>query len=146
MLVEVTVALSLLTFIAMFLLRGNITALEAGNWTISQNMTDAYLTYEKAYGEQVPFEVFLGADSDWPLYPLSEETTVEVGRYPDGVVMEGTVVRTRIPDDQNLVADGGTADSSANPSGMEIWRLKSVLVYTVGGEEYQKVRTVVRTR
>lgn len=146
MLVEIAVAISLLVFLAMFLLRGNLTTLEAGNWTITQNMTDAYMTYEKAYAEQVPFEDFLGGSSDWPLYPLNAEQVVEVGKFPGGNAYSATVVRTRIPDSKNLVADGGVADDFTNPSGMEIWRLKSVLIYQVNGQDYKKVRTVVRAR
>ena len=146
MLVEITVAISLLVFLAMFLLKGNLTTLEAGNWTIAQNMTDSYVTYEKAYAEQVPFEDFLSVSSDWPLYPSKAEQVVEVGKYPGGNAFSGTVIRTRIPDSKNLVADGGSGDDVTNPSGMEIWRLKSVLIYQVNGKDYQKVRTVVRAR
>lgn len=146
MLVEITVAISLLVFLAMFLLRGNLTTLEAGNWTIAQNMTDSYMTYEKAYAEQVPFEEFLGGASDWPLYPLKAEQVVEVGKYPGGTMFSATVIRTRIPDTKNLGTDGGIGDDFTNPSGMEIWRMKSVLIYQVNGKDYQKVRTVVRSR
>lgn len=146
MLVEITIAISLLVFLAMFLLRGNLTTLEAGNWTIAQNMTDAYMTYEKAYAEQVPFEDFLDESSDWPLYPLNAQQVVEIGKFPGGNAYTGTVVRTRIPDSKNLIADGGIGDDVTNPSGMEIWRLKSVLIYQVNGKDYQKVRTVVRAR
>lgn len=146
MLVEITVAISLLVFLAMFLLKGNLTTLEAGNWTIAQNMTDAYMTYEKAYAEQVPFEDFLGDSSDWPLYPLNAEQTVEVGKFPGGNAYFGKVVRTRIPDTKNLATDGGSGDDFTNPSGIEIWRLKSVLTYQVDGKDYHKVRTVVRAR
>jgi len=146
MLVEITVAITLLIFLAMFLLRGNLTTLEAGNWTIAQNMTDAYMTYEKAYAEQVPFEDLLDESSAWPLYPSSAQEVVEVGKFPGGNAYTGTVVRTRIPDSKNLAADGGSGDDFTNPSGIEIWRLKSVLTYQVDGKDYHKVRTVVRAR
>ena len=146
MLVEITVALSLLVFLAMFLLRGNLSALEAGNWTITQNMTDAYMTYEKAYAEQAPFEDFLGTTTDWPTFPDNSSQDVEIGKLPGGQSFTGEVIRTKMPDEKNLVADGGSGDAITNPSGLEIWRLKSVLVYKVNGKNYRKVRTVVRSR
>ncbi|QQL43741.1 hypothetical protein [Sulfuriroseicoccus oceanibius] len=146
LLVEASIAMSLLVFIALYLLKSSLNVLEAGNWTIMQNMTDAYLTYEKAYAEQVPYDDFLSNSSDWPLYPDSAETTVEVGKLPGGAVLNGTVVRTRIPDSNNLAEDGGTGTSVTNPAGVEVWRLKSVLTYTVGDDAYRKVRTVVRSR
>lgn len=146
MLVEVSIAMSLLVFIALYLLKGSLNVLEAGNWTIMQNVTDAYLTYEKAYAEQVPFDDLLSNSSDWPLYPSSTTTTVNLGKMPGGNTVTGEIVRTRVADDSNLVADGGLGTAATNPSGLEVWRLKSVLEYSVGGDDYRKVRTVVRTR
>ncbi len=122
----------------------NITA--PRQWTLQQTVTDAYITYEKAYAQRLPFGELIGDSSPWPEYPEKDEETVELGRLPGGKVITGTVVRTRFPDDNNYPIDGGSGDAASNPAGMKVWRFQSLLVYDVGGRQYLKSRTVVRSQ
>ena len=49
------------------------------------------------------------------------------------------MTRTRTPDANN-------ANATNNPAGMQVWKLQSVVRYTVGGRTYLKSRTVVRSQ
>ncbi|GEM_PF-545230 len=150
LLIEMTVALGLLTAIGLFLLIGTLDLIPPRQWTIRQNMTDAYLTYEEAYAKRVPFDSFTNASSDWHLFssidPDADATEVPLGKAPGGKVITGTIIRTRIPDDNNLPAHGGTGTLATNPAEMETWKLLSVLTFNIGTKEYHKSRTVIRTR
>jgi len=111
------------------------------------------MSFESAYAQQVPFELFLDdagtPPSPWPLADSLDgpaATTVVIGALPGGNDVTAMVYRSRVPDPSNLVAAGGTATIVENPSRMESWRLQAHLVYTIGEREYVKSRTVVRTR
>lgn len=128
-----------------FKLAINITA--PRQWTLKQTVTDAYLTYEKALAQRLPFGDLVAADSPWPAYPASAEETVTLGSLPGGNEIEGRVVRTRMPDTEiNYPVNGGEGTVETNPAGMEVWRFQSLLVYEVGGRSYVKTRTVVRSQ
>ncbi len=122
----------------------NITA--PRQWTLQQTLTDAYMSYEKAYAQRVPFERLTASGSPWPVYPQKGEEQVEIGRLPGGRLLTGTVVRTRWPDSNNLSAHGGTGTAATNPAGMEVWRVQSIIRYRVGGDDYVKTRTVIRVQ
>jgi len=148
LLLEMTVALGLLTAIGMFLLIGTLDLMPTRQWTIRQNMTDAYLTYEEAVAKRVPFDVFLTRTdiNDGPVwleYPSSSKESVDLGTAPGGKIITGTIIRTRIPNFNNLDA-AGTIDT--NPAEMETWKLQSILTFNIGTKEYYKSRTVIRTR
>lgn len=150
-LVEIALSLALLTVIGLVLLKMSLNILSPRQSTLSQAISDAYMTYERAYAQRVPFEILappVGSTnvSPWPIYPLTTSSTVELGRLPGNVVVTGTVIRSRTPDPLNYVADGGTGTILTNPGGMKTWRLQSVLSYRVGDREYLKSRTVVRTQ
>ena len=72
-------------------------------------------------------------------------TDVTLGSLPGGRVLSGKVIRTRIPDSNNL-PPWGSGTLLTNPAEMEVWKLQSHLVYTVNGKEYVKSRTIVRTQ
>lgn len=151
MLIEMTVALGLLTAIGLFLLKGSLDVMAPRQWIIKQNITDAYLSYEEAYAKRVSYDEFTESGSDWPIYPLTTDPPeeVEVGRLPGGKAITGTLIRTRVADDSNLPALGDTSYDeklAANPAKMETWKLQSHLTYTIGNRTYVKSRTVVRTR
>lgn len=150
-LVEVTVAMSILTVIGLVLLKLSLNVLHPRQWALHQSVSDAYLTYERAYAQRVPFEVLAPSTgstvvSPWPVYPQTSTVTVELGRLPGNVPIRGTVIRSRTADPLNLAMDGGSGTVLTNPAAMKTWRLQSVLSYTIGGREYLKSRTVVRTQ
>jgi hypothetical protein len=145
-LLEATLALSLLTVLGLGLLKLSLGVLHPRQWTLQQVLTDAYLTYERAYAQRVPFETITSASSPWPIHPATTSTQVEVGRLPGGRPLIGTVIRTRMPDSGNYPVDGGTGTVVNNPAAMKIWRLQSVLTYQISGRNYAKSRTVVRSQ
>ena len=128
----------------------NITA--PRQWTLQQSITDAYLTFEKASAQRQTFEDVTGPDSLWPAYPTVATTNVVLGVLPGGREITGTVSRTRYPDANNLpdpatvTAVQWKAALDRNPARMEVWRLQSVVRYTVGSRSYLKARTVVRSQ
>ncbi|MGL5018720.1 MAG: hypothetical protein ACRDBP_11330 [Luteolibacter sp.] len=150
-------ALSLLTVLGLVLLKLSLNILSPRQWIIQQVVTDAYMTYERAYAERIPFENLLAANSPWPASTATtvnrSTTQVEVGRlpavlpdFPDGVPIIGTVTRTRFPDPGNYPIDGGTGTLATNPAAMKVWKVQSVLTYKVGKRTYAKSRTVLRSQ
>ena len=134
-LVEATVALSILTVLGLLMLKMSLNILTPRQWALSQSVSDAYLTYERAYAQRIPFESLTASNSPWPVHPTTTSSQVEVGRLPGGRPILGTVVRTRTD-----------ATPTNNPASMSIWRVQSVLTYQVGGRNYIKSRTVVRAQ
>jgi len=122
----------------------NITA--PRQWTLQQTLTDAYMSYEKAFAQRVPFEVLTDTDSPWPVFPQKSEAQVEVGRLPGGRLLTGTVVRTRFADSNNFSSAGGRGTATTNPAGMQVWRLQSIIRYRIGTRDYVKTRTVIRVQ
>ena len=150
-------ALSLLVVLGLVLLKLSLNILGPRQWILQQTVTDAYMSYERAYAERIPFESLLASDSPWPASTpttINKATTVvEVGRlprvlpdYPNGVPITGTVTRTRFPDTGNYPIDGGTGTVDTNPAAMKVWRVQSVLTYNVGNRPYVKSRTVLRSQ
>jgi len=145
-LLEATLALSLLTVLGLGLLKLSLGVLHPRQWTLQQVLTDGYLTYERAYAQRVPFDTITSGTSPWPIHPATSSTQVEVGRLPGGRPLIATVIRTRMPDPGNYPVDGGTGTVVNNPAAMKIWRLQSVLTYQISGRNYAKSRTVVRSQ
>lgn len=148
------ISLSILTILGLVLLKMALNVLSPRQWTMQQSISDAYMTYERALAERVPFDALRAADSLWPIVPVS--TVVEIGRLPSitglppGVPVMGTVVRSRAPDQGNYPADGdgvvvqGTL--ATNPAAMKIFAVRSILTYRVGNKTYAKSRTVLRSQ
>jgi len=134
-LVEATLALSILTVLGLLMLKMSLNILTPRQWSLSQTVSDAHLTFERAYAQRVPFETLTGPNSPWPLHPTTSTTLVEIGRLPGNVPIMGTVARTRTD-----------ATPTTNPASMSIWRVQSVLTYQIGGRNYVKSRTVVRAQ
>lgn len=149
-LVEALMALSLLTVIGLVLLKLALNILAPRQWILQQSVTDAYMTYERAYAERIPFENLLAANSPWPDFAASGTKTtassVEIGRLPGGNPIIGTVTRTRFADSGNYPIDGGTGTVATNPAAMKVWKVQSVLTYKVGNKTYAKSRTVLRSQ
>lgn len=157
MLLESMLALSVLTVMGLVLLKLSLNILHPRQWTLRQTLTDAYLTYERAYAERIPFESLTANNSPWPVFPNTSTTGVEIGRlprvlpdFPNGVPVIGTVMRTRIADTTNYPIDGGDASRTRdqalalNPAATKVWKVQSVITYTIGTQTYAKSRTVIR--
>ncbi|MEP4078712.1 hypothetical protein [Haloferula sp.] len=145
-LLEATYAMTFLAGLSLILLKLSINVTAPRQWTLQQTVSDAYLTYEKAWAQRLPFSDLLDTNSPWPEFPQSSEVQVELGKLPGGSAIYGTVIRTRIPNDNNYPVDGGSGTVESNPSGMRVFNFQSLLTYTVGDRKYVKSRTVVRSQ
>ena len=143
-------ALSILTALGLCLLKLSLNVLHPRQWVLQQTVTDAYMTYERAYAERIPFENLLASGSPWPASTATtiNKTTasVEIGRLPGGVPIMGTVTRTRLADPGNYPIDGGIGTVSSNPAAMKVWKVQRVLTYKIGNRNYAKSRTVLRSQ
>ena len=146
MLVELTIALALLTAIGLIVFKGTLDIMAPRQWVIHQNMSDACLTYEEAYAQRISFDQLTSADSPWPVYPQTSNTEVAMGKLQGGIPISANVIRTRIPDSNNLPEYGGSGSSSSNPSELQTWQIQSHLSYKIGENNYVKSRTTIRTQ
>jgi hypothetical protein len=146
MLVEATISLSILTLIGLVMLKLALNILQPRQWALQQALSDAYVTYERAYAERLPFATLTSATSPWPAYPATSTASVELGRLTGGVAVTGTVLRTRLADANNYPLDGGSGTITTNPASMKVWKVQSVLTYQIGGRSYAKSRTVIRSQ
>ncbi len=145
------ISLSILTVLGLVLMKMALNVLSPRQWTMQQSVSDAYMTFERALAERVPFEDLVGGASQWPVFPTTTSAAVEIGRlpgylpnFPNGVPIFGTVVRTRIADTRNYQAAGGMGTLDSNPAAMKVWKVQSILTYQVGNKTYGKSRTVIR--
>ena len=145
-LLEATYAMTFLAGLSLILLKLSINVTAPRQWTLQQTVSDAYITYEKAWAQRLPFADLLDTDSPWPEFPQKSEVQVELGKLPGGSPIYGTVIRTRVPDTNNFPVDGGSGTVTSNPSGMRVYNFQSLLTYTVGDRQYVKSRTVVRSQ
>jgi prepilin-type N-terminal cleavage/methylation domain-containing protein len=146
-LVEMTIALAILTVVGLVMLQLSLNILAPRQWSLQQSLTDAYLTFERSYAERVPFATLTAnSGSPWPVYPNVSVSTVEIGRLPGGTAVTGTVTRTRMADPNNYPIDGGSGSVTTNPASLKVWRVQSVLTYQIGGRTYAKSRTVIRSQ
>jgi hypothetical protein len=152
-LIEATLALTLLTVVGIILLKLSINILAPRQWVLQQSVSDAYMTFERAFAERQPYSIIAGAASPWPLSPATTITpNVVLGSLPGGVAINGTVTRTRFANpafpEANEALNPGTyvADVAANPSGMRVVQLQAIVTYTVGRNTYVKSRTVSRSQ
>ncbi|MGB0291524.1 MAG: hypothetical protein ACPGIA_02995 [Luteolibacter sp.] len=146
LLFEAGVAMGLLTFIGIILLKMSLNILAPRQWAVQQTITNAYMTYERALAERIPFENLLESGSPWPAFPATSSEQVEIGRLPGGRVITGTITRTRTPSDNNYPIDGGTGTVESNPAAMKVWKVQSIATYQIGGRNYAKSRTVLRSQ
>ncbi|MDP0490911.1 MAG: hypothetical protein Q7Q71_07680 [Verrucomicrobiota bacterium JB023] len=147
MLIEISISVMLLLFVGLYVFRTNMDTIRPRNWAMVQALTDAYLTEHLARAESVDYEELLADDSLWPAYPDSDSEEVTVGTLPNGYTITGTLVRTRVPSENNLPAAGGTGDpDTTNPARIESWSVESHLTYNIRGKTYVKSRVTIRTR
>jgi len=146
LLFEAGMALGMLTFIGLILLKLSLNILTPRQWSVQQTVTNAYMTYERALAERIPFDNLVAADSPWPAFPTTSTETVELGKLPGGRSISGTVTRTRVPADNNFPIDGGNGTPETNPAAMKVWKVQSIATYTIGGRNYAKARTILRSQ
>ena len=145
-LVEAMLSLSILTVLGLLLLKLSLNILHPRQWVLQQTITDAYMTYERAYAERIPFETLVANNSPWPAHPTTNTSVVEIGRLPGNRSITGVVTRTRFPDTGNYPIDGGIGTVATNPAAMKVWKAQSVLTYQIGNRSYAKSRTVLRSQ
>jgi hypothetical protein len=143
LLVEGAVSLGILTVLGLILLKLSLNILTPRQWGLQQTLSDAYMTYERAYAQRLPFDELVSHASPFPIHPAKSSADVEIGRLPGGQIITGTIHRIRIPDPGNLPLDGGNGTLQTN---MRVWQIQSILTYSVAGREYAKSRTVIRTQ
>jgi hypothetical protein len=146
LLVESMIALSILTVVGLVLLKLSLNVLHPRQWVLQQTLTDAYMSYERAVAERIPFESLLENNSPWPAFPVTSTTDVEIGRLPGNRPVMGKVTRTRTADPGNFPIDGGSGTPASNPAAMKVWKVQSVVTYTIGKNSYAKSRTVLRSQ
>jgi type II secretory pathway pseudopilin PulG len=146
LLIESMIALSILTVVGLVLLKLSLNVLHPRQWVLQQTLTDAYMSYERAVAERIPFESLLENDSPWPAFPTTSTTDVEIGRLPGNRPVMGKVTRTRTADAANFPIDGGSGTAASNPAAMKVWKVQSVVTYTIGNNSYAKSRTVLRSQ
>lgn len=139
-------ALSLLSVVGLLLLKLSLNVIHPRQYTLQQVLSDSYMTFERARAERIPFENLVAVDSPWPAFPAVAQETVEIGRLPGGVPVTGVVTRTRIASAENYPIDGGTGTVTTNPAAMKVWRVQSVIQYTITNRTYHKSRTLVRSQ
>jgi hypothetical protein len=143
-LVELSVALFLLTTVAVFGFQTMMSGWMLQNSSIMQSMTDAYAGIETAYAQRWAFAAIPSSDVEakpdptktnlytlWPLYPASNSTVVTIGKTPKGPV-NATVVRT-----SRQYTDPLTLAQS--------YMLESYVVYKDELRQYCKVSKVYRS-
>jgi hypothetical protein len=129
-LVEMSVALFLLTAVAVFGFQTMISGWMLQNSSIMQSMTDAYAGIETANAQRWTF-ANIPTSGRWPVYPASTSTVVTIGKTPKGPV-NATVVRT-----SHQYTDPLTLAQS--------YMLESYVVYKDELRQYCKVSKVYRT-
>ena len=129
-LVELSVALFLLTAVAVFGFQTMISGWMLQNSSIMQSMTDAYAGIETGYAQRWTF-ANIPTSGRWPVYPASTSAVVTIGKTPKGPV-NATVVRT-----SHQYTDPLTLAQS--------YMLESYVVYKDELRQYCKVSKVYRT-
>jgi hypothetical protein len=145
-LLEAMMSLSIITVLGLLLLKLSLNILQPRQWVLQQTVTDAYLSYERAYAERVPFETLIANNSPWPAHPTTNTSVIEIGRLPGNRLITGVVTRTRFADTANYPIDGGIGTLATNPAAMKVWKAQSVLTYRIGNRSYAKSRTVLRSQ
>jgi hypothetical protein len=145
-LVEATAALSLLTVVGLILFTLVMNVVTPRQYALQQVLSNAYLTFERAKAERIPFDTLMADDSPWPIFPETAKEDVEIGKLPGGRPVKGQVIRTRYADETNFPIDGGSGTEQTNPAAMKVWRVQSVLRYNISQRTYMKSRTVIRAQ
>lgn len=150
-LIEVAAGFGAMLVVSLLLLKAAITVTSVQRWTVTQGLSDAYMSREVALGKRLPFEGtngFLAAGTMFPAFPTVSSSSVTIGVLPGGGgrTVTGTLRRTRLPSSNNLPSAGGTGTTVTNPTGSQAYQLQSYLTYEISGRPYVKSRTILRVR
>jgi hypothetical protein len=103
-----------------------------------QTLTDAYLTRETALANRIPLADLTKEGSAWPDPevddPPESRETVILGRTAGGNTVEAVLIRFRVNE----------TDETDPDTGLQVWRLHSILNYTIGEKSYVKSRSTLR--
>jgi len=146
LLVETALSLGILTILGLVLLKLSLNILSPRQWALQQTLSDAYMTYERAYAQRIPFDDLVSHESPYPVYPAKSSLPVDIGKLPGGRTVTGTVLRTRVLVSNNVLLGVGSGTTIEAPAAMKVWKVQSVLSYQVGERRYAKSRSVVRTQ
>ncbi len=139
-LMEASIALGVVVFLSLLVLKGSLLALSGNRWTVMQTLSDAYLTKETALSNRIPMSALQASPSPWPDRasdsPSYALQTVTLGVLPSGQPVQAQLTRFRTSE---------TPPNSPDVS-MVVWRLYSVLSYRAGDQSYVKTRTSLRTQ
>lgn len=155
---ESSISLFLLVAIALVLVTSSLNILKPRDWTMKQNLADAFLSREVALANRADFDSIHGGTSLWGA-PGAATTTndVVIGSLPGftaggaGRPFEATVHRVIVPIQANAAIPDFSSGSATTPLsladlGIRSYELHSHVVYTIGGDSYVKSRTVIRSQ
>ncbi len=146
-LIEATASLSLLVVVGLILFTLAMNVITPRQYALQQVLSDSYLTFERAKAERIPFETLVSnSETSWPVFPDVASEDIEIGKLPGGRSVLGSVIRTRYAEETNFPIDGGSGTEATNPAAMKIWKVQSVLRYTISNRTYVKSRTVIRAQ
>ncbi|SKA82460.1 hypothetical protein SAMN02745166_00912 [Prosthecobacter debontii] len=138
LLIELSVALGVTTFLALLMMRSSLLAISGNQWTVMQTLTDAYLSRESALANRLPFAQVEAENSPWPELAdqgSASEQTVTIGRLAGGRPVTAVLKRCR------------TAETAQNADlTLDVWRLHSALIYEIGDKSYTKSRSTLRVQ
>jgi hypothetical protein len=139
MLLEASIGLGAAVLVALLMMKASLLAITGNEWTSMQTLTDALLTRETALANRVPFAEITATPSLWPDVAggvaLTPET-VELGKVMGGTAVTGKLTRFRVDE----------ADPTQPEVNLSVWRLHSILKYSVGEDEYVKSSSTLRVQ
>lgn len=138
MLLEASLALGAATLLSLLMMKASLLAIGGNDWTTMQTLTDALLTREAALANRVPFAEIASGTSFWPeaVSSLSAAPDIELGKMMGGKAINAKLIRYR-------VNEAVVGEPEVN---LAIWRLHSVLQYTVGANTYVKSTSTLRAQ
>lgn len=137
---EVSMAMGLAAILALVMMKGSLLAVAGNQWTIMEALTDAFLTHETALANRIPLADLVSPNSLWPDSvndsPSTAQQTVSLGKLYGGRQVNGQLIRYRLTE----------TPEAQDETGLSVWRLHSVLSYTIGDHTYVKSRTTLRSQ
>lgn len=138
-LVEASVALGAATLLALLMMKATLLAIGGNDWATMQTLTDALLTRETALANRVPFSEIASDASMWPDSAggvVGAPQTIQIGKIMGGAPVTATLTRYRV----------NQADASEPDVNLVVWRLHSVIQYSVGDNQYVKSSSTLRAQ
>lgn len=138
LLIEVSLSMGFASLLALLLMKASLLSLSGNQWSVMQTLTDAFLTRETALANRLPLALITAEDSPWPESSEVDLATwhqqVYIGKIAGGTSIPATLTRFRVNE----------TPIEGNDTGFAVWRLHSVLRYSVGDKTYVKSRSTLR--